>query len=309
MDFRLARYKGINFFKSSLSVLSLVNIRLPRKFYYYLLRIPTIRHLELSRVTVEENDAPRARSLILRSIFSLNSLNSLQTLTLESLRVHDLEPSLLAEVLEATRRDKLLKLSIESPCQGSRIFQGMLLLQNITSLTLSWETRDVRFPVMLFPRLQYLDVLHSHVGVFLPRNHQVKTLKLREFKPSTFQHIPMTGPPVADLGAMLAPAVEFDHGLESTFSGIKSLQISVYALTCDVRVPIPDVSDADGITVVRSSSLDCHILPTCQRLLHQSQHVGDFEFNARVSILHQPIASVSIRCWSFGTSLLRLWVP
>ena len=268
MDSRLSRYKGINPFKSSLSVLSLVSIRLPRKLYYYLLRIPTIRHLELSRVTVEEDETPRTRSLILRSIFSLNSysLNRLHTLTIESLRVHDLEASLLAEVLEATRRDKLLKLSIESPCHGSHIFQGMRLLQNITSLTLSWETRDVRFPVMLFPRLQYLDVLHSHVGVFLPRNHQVKTLKLREFKPSTFQHIPMTGPPVADLGTMLAPAVEFDHGLESTFSGIKTLQISVYGLTCDVRALSPDVSHTDGITVARSSSLNCHILPTCQRL-------------------------------------------
>ena len=246
VDFRLARYKGINFFKSSLSVLSLVNIRLPRKFYYYLLMTPTIRHLELSRVIMDDDDTPPTPSPILCSIFSRDWFRKtngdalvaipdhLYILTLESLRVHDLEISLLAEVLEATRKDKLLKLSIESPCQEPRIFQGILLLQNITSLTLSWETRDVRFPVMLFPRLQYLDTLHSHVGVFLRRNHRVRTLKLREFKTSTFRHIPMRGPPAADLASMLAPAVEFNHGLEPTFEGITTLRISTYGLTCDV---------------------------------------------------------------------------
>ena len=278
VDSKLVRYKGINFFRSSLSVLSLVNVRLPQRFYYYLLVIPVIRHLELSRVTVEDSDTPTTNSPNLCSISSLNWFRKkngdapvaipdyLHALTLESLRVHDLDISLLAEVLEATRKDKLLKLSMESPCQETRTLQGMRLLQNITSLTLSWETREVNFPSMLFPRLQYLDVLHSHVGVFLYRNHQVKTLKLREFNPSTFRRSLMRGPPAPNLATMLAPAIEFNHELDTTFEGITTLHISTHGLTCGVRAPHPYVSHADGTTVARSSSLNGHTLPTYERL-------------------------------------------
>ena len=249
VDSRLAHYKGISFFRSSLSVLSLVNIRLPRKFYYYLLMIPAIRHLELSAVTVDDSNTPPTLSLIQSSIFNLNPLRKmngdvpvtipdhLYTLALESLRVHDLDINLLAEVLISTRKDKLLKMCMESPCQDSRIIHDMLSLQNITSLTLSWETREVRFPVMHFPRLQYLDVLHSHVCAFLRRGHRVKTLKLKEFEPSTFQRLTMNGLPASDLGSMLNPSRASNFGPEPTFNGITTLHISIHGINRDVRVP------------------------------------------------------------------------
>lgn len=211
--------------------------------------IPAIRHLELSAVTVDDSNTPPTLSLIQSSIFNLNPLRKmngdvpvtipdhLYTLALESLRVHDLDINLLAEVLISTRKDKLLKMCMESPCQDSRIIHDMLSLQNITSLTLSWETREVRFPVMHFPRLQYLDVLHSHVCAFLRRGHRVKTLKLKEFEPSTFQRLTMNGLPASDLGSMLNPSRASNFGPEPTFNGITTLHISIHGINRDVRVP------------------------------------------------------------------------
>ena len=249
MDSRLAHYNGITFFRSSLSALSLVNVQLPRKFYYYLLLIPTIRHLELSATTMDDSSTPPTLSLIQSSIFSLNPLqrknggvpvtipNHLYEITLESLRVHDLDISILAEVLGATRKDKLLNVCMESPCQDSRIIHHMLSLQNITSLTLTWETREVRFPVMLFPRLQYLDVLHSHVGAFLHCGHRVRTLGLQEFKDSTFQRLTMNGLPAPDLGSMLNPIRASNFAPELTFRGITTLHISILGINRDVRAP------------------------------------------------------------------------
>jgi len=275
VDSKLARYIGINFFRSSLSVLSLVNIRLPRQFYYYLLMAPSIRHIELSRVTMDDSNTPPTLSPIPTSIFWLNPFRKknegasatipdhLHALTLESLRVQDLDTSLLAEVLEATRKDKLLKLCMESPCQASRIFRDMILLQNITSLTLSWETREVHFPVMLFPRLDYLESLHSHVGAFLRRGHRVRTLKIKEFQSAALQYY---RPPDSDLGSWLAPAMLFSSGLEPTLEGITTLHISIRGITCDVRAPGPSVHYADNITVARSSRLNSHTSPTRQRL-------------------------------------------
>ena len=73
VDSRLAHYNAINFFRSS-SALSVVNVQIPRKFYYYLLLIPTIRHLELSATTVDDSSTPPALSIIQFSIFSLNPL-------------------------------------------------------------------------------------------------------------------------------------------------------------------------------------------------------------------------------------------
>jgi len=281
VDSRLAHYNGINFFRSSLSVLSLVNVRLPRKFYYYLLMIPAIRHLELSKITVDESSTPPTLSIIQSSMFNLNPLRRksedvpvaipkhLYELTLESLRVHDLDISLIAEVLGVTRKDKLLKVCMESPCQDSRIIHHILSLQNLTSLTLSWETREVRLPVMLFFRLQYLDVLHSHVGAFLRRGHRVRTLKLKEFMPSTFERLSMHGLPAPDLGSMLKP-VPSNFALEPTFKGITTLQISIHGINRDVCAPDPYVRHADKITVAQSSRLSCHMVHTHQRLWHQS---------------------------------------
>jgi len=252
VDSRLAHYNGINFFRSSLSVLSLINVQLPRKSYYYLLMIPAIRHLELSEITVDDSSTPPTLSIIQSSMFNLNPLRRknedvpvtipkhLYELTLESLRVHDLDISLIAEVLGVTRKDKLLKVCMESPCQDSRIIHHMLSLQNLTSLTLSWETREVRLPVMLFFRLQYLDVLHSHVGAFLRRGHRVRTLKLKEFMPSTFEHMEMHGPPAPDLGSMLNP-VPSKFVMEPTFKGITALQISIHGIHRDVCAPDPYV--------------------------------------------------------------------
>jgi hypothetical protein len=211
--------------------------------------IPAIRHLELSTITVDDSSTPLTVSLIQSSIFSLNPLRRkdgdvriaipkhISVLTLESLRVHDLDISLLAEVLAVTRKDKLLKVCMESPCQDSRIIHHMLSLQNITSLTLSWETREVRFPVMLFPRLQYLDVLHSHIGAFLRPGHRVRTLKLKEFMPSTFERLTMNGLPAPDLGRMLNPVRASNFALKPTFKGISTLQISTHGINRDVRAP------------------------------------------------------------------------
>ncbi len=325
MDSRLAHYKGISFFRSSLSVLSLVNIRLPPRFYYYLLMIPAIRHLELSAVTVDNsNTPPTLASLIQSSVYSLNPLpkmngdvphtipNHLHTLTLDSLRVHNLDIDLLAQVLTATRKDTLLKVCMESPCQDSRIINDMLSLQNITSLTLSWETREVRFPVMLFPRLQYLDVLHSHVGAFLRSGHRVKTLKLKEFETSTLECLPMNGFPGPDLGSMLNPSRPLNSALEPTFNGIKTLHISIHGINRDVRVPDPRVHNVvlTNIIVAQSSRLSCYILPTRQRLLRQSRPSRPdrgLECNRRVPIINRPTESVSRwYCWNIGATLLFL---
>ena len=330
MDSKLARYKGITFFRSSLSELSLVNIQLPRKFYYYLLMNPSIRHLELSRVTMDDSDTRPTPSLILCSMFSLDWFRKkngeapvaipdyLHRLTLESLRVHDLDTDILGEVLEATRKDKLLKLSMESPCQEPRILQSMVLLQNITSLTLSWETREARFPVMLLPRLQYLDALHFHVAAFLRSNHRVKTLKLREFKSTTFQFIPMSGPPYwgPDLATMLAPALEFTHGLESTFEGITSLHISTYGLTCNVRAShpyvlmltasqwltrlfsivayYPHVKDFSIKACMMETSGSTHAFQFSINLLHQYQ--GDTGALERVCFAFEFLDNLEIEC-------------
>ena len=328
-------YKGISFFGSSLSVLSLVRVRLPRRFYYYLLMIPAIRHLELSTVTVDDSyTLPTLGSFIQSSIYSLNPLpkenedvprtipKHLYTLTLESLRVHNLDISLLAQLLTATRKDTLLEVCMESPCQDSRIINEVLSLHHITSLTLSWETREVHFPVMLFPRLQYLDVLHSHVGAFLRRGHRVKTLKLKEFEPSTLERLPMNGLPISapDLGSILSPSSALNSALEPTFNGIKTLHISIYGINRDVRVPDPYVHNRilTNIIVAWSSCLSCYMLPTRQRLLHQSrpsrpdrglERRRGLECRRRVPILNRPTESVPRwYYWNIGATTLFLYV-
>ena len=249
VDSRLAHFNRINFFRSPLSALSLVSVQLPRKFYYHLLLIPTIRHLELSTSTVDDSSTPPTLWIIQCSIFSVNPLrrknggvpvtipNHLYEITLESLRVHDLGINLLAEALGATRKDKLLNVCMESPCQDSHIIHHMLSLQNITSLTLTWETREVRFPAMLFPRLQYLDVLHSYVGALLDCGHRVRPLRLKEFMASTFQRLTINGLPAPDLGSMLNPIRAFNFAREPTFKGITTLHISILGISRDVRAP------------------------------------------------------------------------
>lgn len=139
------------------------------------------------------------------------------------------------ELLEATGEEKLLELSMGSPIQDFRIIPRIALLQNLTSLTFSWQTRSVHFPRILFLHLQYLDVLHFHVSAFLFRGHRVKTLKLREFESSVFQHRIMSGPPAPDLGSMLAPIRPFNPLPDPTFEGITMLHISIQGLSCDVR--------------------------------------------------------------------------
>jgi len=237
--------------------------------------IPAIRDLELSGVTIDDSNTPPTSPLSSSSIFNFDWFrkknedvpvaipDNLYALKLESLRVHDLDTGLLAAVLG---KNTLFKLSMESPCQDLRILRIMPLLQNVTSLTLSWETREVRFPMMLFPRLQYLDILHAHVSAFLRRSHRVATLKLREFSSSTFERLTKRAPPASDLGTMLAPAIGPNPRLEPTFKGITALHISIHGITHDVRAPDPNACQADGVTVAYSSPLNCHILPTRQRL-------------------------------------------